>query len=107
MSDKYRDVLPLIIGALAGLFIYLYRKKQVAPSGANELNITVNESVSISTDVSLLVVSPMDVVVNDGINMSTSANLSVTAPSPPPSAETNVIVNDGINISASAGLSVS
>jgi hypothetical protein len=106
MSDRYNDVLPLIIGALVGLFIYMSRKKSVAPSGSNELNITVNETVSISTDASLLVASPSDVVVNDGINISTSANLSVTAPSPPPSAETNVIVNDGVNISTSASLSV-
>ena len=106
MSDKYRDVLPLIIGALVGLFIYLSKKRFVALSGAQELSVAVNESVSIMTDASLLVVSPMDVVANDGINISTSANLSVTAPSPPPSAETTVTVNDGANISTTASLSV-
>ena len=106
MSDKYRDVLPLIIGALAGVMLYIGKKRFVAPSGAQELSVAVNESVSISTDASLLVASPSDVVVNDGINISTSANLSVTAPSPPPSAETTVTVNDGANISTTASLSV-
>jgi hypothetical protein len=105
MSDKYRDALPLIIGALVGLLIYLSRKKAF---GAQELNVTVNESVSVKTNASLSVVSPIDVVVNDGLNISTSANLSVTAPAPapPPVSETNVIVNDGASISTDASLSV-
>ena len=103
MSDKYEDVFPLIIGALAGLLIYLSRKKAL---GAQELNVTVNESVGIVTDASLVIGAPSDVVVNDGINISTSANLSVTAPSPPPVSETNAIVNDGANVSTNASLSV-
>jgi len=104
MSDKYKDVFPLIAGALAGLFIYLSRKKAL---GAQELNVTVNESVSIMTESSLVIGAPSDVVINDGINVLTDANLSVTAPSPPPPpSEINVIINDGANISTSASLSV-
>jgi hypothetical protein len=103
MSDKYEDVFPLIIGALVGLFIYLSRKKAIS---AQELNVTVNESVSINTDASVLVTAPNDVVINDGINVSTSANLSVTAPSPPPVSEINVIIDDSVNIPTDANLSV-
>jgi hypothetical protein len=80
MSDKYKDVFPLIIGALAGLFIYLSRKKAISAQG---LSVTVNESMNIVTDASVLVTAPGDVVVNDFIDVFTSANLSVTAPSPP------------------------
>ena len=106
MSDKYEDVFPLIIGVLAGLLIYLSRKKAI---GAQELSVIVNESVSISTDVSLLVSAPSDVVVNDGISVLTSANLSVTAPSSggvSGPTEINAIVNDGANVSTNASLSV-
>jgi len=103
MSDKYKDVFPLIVGALAGLLIYLSTKK--AP-GARESNVTVNESVSIRTDASLVIGAPSDVVVSDGINILTDADLSVTAPSPPPPGEINVVVNDGVNVSTNANLSV-
>jgi hypothetical protein len=112
MSDKYGDVLPIIAGALAGLLIYLSRRRRVAPSGAQELSVTVNESVSIMTDASIVIGAPSDVVINDSIDILTSANLSVTAP---PSggggggggyAETNVIVDDSVSISTSANLSV-
>jgi hypothetical protein len=105
MSDKYEDVFPLIIGALAGLLIYLSRKKAI---GAQELSVTVNESMSISTDASLTISAPSDVVINDGISVLTSANLSVTAPSSGGGgyAETNAIINDGVNISTSVDLSV-
>jgi hypothetical protein len=106
MSDKHEDVFPLIIGVLAGLFIYLSRKKAIS---AQELNVTVNESVSINTDASALVTAPNDVVINDSINVPTSANLSVTAPSSSgggESAEANVIIDDSVNIPTSASLSV-
>ena len=112
MSDKYEDVLPLIVGALAGLLIYLSKKRQATRIGAQELNVTINESVNVSTDASIVIGAPSDVVVNDGINILTSANLSVTAPSSGGGgggggfAETNVIVDDGANISTNASLSV-
>jgi hypothetical protein len=105
MSDKFKDVFPLVIGALVGLFVYLYRKRQVAPSGVQELNVIINEIMNINTDASLLVGEPGVVVIDDSVNILTDASLSVTAPSPPPG-EVNVTVNDGVNISTSASLSV-
>ena len=104
MSDKYRDVLPLIIGALVGVMLYIGKKKFVAPSGV--IDAVAFDGARITSNASLLVGSPSDVTVNDGANILTSANLSVTAPSPPPSAETTVIVNDGANVSTTASLSV-